>query len=110
MTYDPGLRVAANEYALQEASLRAPRQKLMNFIFQGTGGARSPYVFDTTDVVRAKPNARSPQCATALCAVGMSPNGLHKQPDYIPAQGNFYVPSGRFAINLYDGSSYWQDM
>jgi filamentous hemagglutinin len=38
----------------------------------------------------------------------MSPNVIHSQPDYISVQGNFYVLSAGFAINLHDGSSYWQ--
>ncbi|HWT19943.1 MAG TPA: hemagglutinin repeat-containing protein [Variovorax sp.] len=109
MVYDPGLRVVANGHALQENPPAAPSRELMDFIVQGTGGARSPYIFDTTGMLYGpSPTPDRSRCATAFCAVGMSPNVLHNQPDYISVQGNFYVLSGGFAINLHDGSSYWQ--
>ncbi|WP_341887202.1 hemagglutinin repeat-containing protein [Variovorax sp. YR752] len=73
MVYDPGLRVVANGYALQETLPGAPSRELMNFIVQGTGGARSPYVFDTTGMTYGPANsADNPQyfpCASTTCLV-----------------------------------------
>ncbi|ADU38106.1 hemagglutinin repeat-containing protein [Variovorax paradoxus] len=73
MVYDPGLRVVANGYALQETPPGAPTRELMNFIVQGTGGARSPYVFDTTGMTYGPTNSSdNPQyfpCASTTCLV-----------------------------------------
>lgn len=67
MTYDPGLRVVANGYALQEASPRAPCLELMNFSFQATGGARSPYVFNTTGMLYGPSQTPDHLSAQQLC-------------------------------------------
>lgn len=47
-------------------------------------------------------------CATAECAAGMAPFRGPNPPDYISDQGNFYVASGGFAVDLHNGETFGQ--
>ncbi len=64
--------------------------------------------FNGEFISKANPDGKGKNCATAECAAGIEPFRRHSNPDYVSVQGNLYVGSGGFAINLHDGEIFGQ--
>ena len=114
---------AGNNYLVQDPSmLVSPSDTMRKLIQESTGGANSPYSWNVPSPEAAQaaggPRRFDPHgpfspartgCITAECAASIAPagkinpNGL----DYVSVQGNFYIASGGFSVNLHDGSLFW---
>ena len=64
--------------------------------------------FNGQFISKPNPPFMSNDCVTAECAAGMAPFRQPNPPDYVSAQGNFYLGSGGFTVNLHNGETFGQ--
>ncbi len=111
MAYDSGLRVrpqGGSSTSFGEVLPPAPSRELMNFITTNTGGASSPYQFNTAGMTYGpSPTPDRGRCSTAECAAGLAGSqGRGLLPDYMAFNPGAHTLSGAGAVSLYDGSVY----
>ena len=95
-----------NEQKVIGAFEYTPFQKLTDRLAATTGisSVNGLGTFNGQFISKPSQPFMSNDCVTAECAAGMAPFRRNNPPDYVSVQGNIYIASGGFTVNLQNGS------